>query len=141
MTTKKIIVIVVSVVVVLGLVIAIFVGGIVGFAFYTIGNSEAATTAKAFLKKDERLKRDIGEVKDFGTFITGNVSITNGEGTARLHLKVIGEQKTVNASVDLMYRNGGAWEVTAASYRNDAGEKIDLLNPYEASKLTRKLAA
>jgi hypothetical protein len=141
MTTKKIIIIVASVVVVLGLIVVLFVGGIVGFAFYQISNGEAGTTAKAFLKSNERLKQDIGEVKDFGRFVTGDVHVSNGDGTARLNLKVIGERKTVNASVELMYRNGRQWRVIAASYKNEAGETVDLLNPYESRKFLLKLAA
>jgi hypothetical protein len=141
MTTKKIIIIVVAVAVVLGLIVVVFVGGIVGFAFYQISNGEAGTTAKAFLKSNERLKHDIGEVKDFGSFVTGDVHVSNGDGTARLNLKVIGERKTVNASVELMYRNGRQWRVIAASYKNEAGETVDLLNPYESRKFLLKLAA
>jgi hypothetical protein len=141
MTTKKIIVMVVSVVIVMGLIVILFVGGIVGFAFYSISNSEAARTAKTFLKDSERLKQDIGEVKDFGTFLTGNISINNGEGTARLNLKVIGEKKTVNASVDLMSRSGGNWRVVGAFYRNDHGDVISLFDPYETRKSGWKLAA
>src|SRR5882672_12017396 len=105
MSTKKIIIIVASVVVVLGLIVILFVGGIVGFAFYQISNGEAGTTAKAFLKSNERLKQDIGEVKDFGSFVTGNINVSNGDGMAQLHLKVIGERKEVNATVELVFRS------------------------------------
>jgi hypothetical protein len=132
MTTKKIIAIVVSVVIVLVLIVLIFVGGIVGIVFYKINNSDAAQVSKDFLKTNERLKQDIGEVKDFGRFTTGHISIDNGNGTAELSIKVIGERKTVNASVELIYRSGHQWRVTAASYRNDAGQTVDLLNPYES---------
>ena len=131
----------VSIVMVMGLIVVLFVGGIVGFAVYQIGNGEAGTTAKAFLKNNERLKQDIGEVKDFGTFVTGNINVSNGDGTAVLNLKVIGGRKTVNASVELMYRNGRQWRVTAASYKNEAGDTIDLLNPYESLGSLLKLAA
>jgi hypothetical protein len=141
MTTKKIILIGASIVVVLGLVVVVFVAGIVGFAFYQIGNGEAGTTAKAFLKSNERLKQDIGEVKDFGSFGTGNINVSNGEGTATLNLKVIGERKTVNASVELLFRTGRQWRVTAASYKNEAGETVDLLNPYESRRYLLELAA
>ncbi|MGH9927932.1 MAG: hypothetical protein ACREA9_01760, partial [Pyrinomonadaceae bacterium] len=78
------------------------------------------------------LKQDIGEVKDFGKFVTGSININNGDGTAELNLKVIGERKEVNASVELVSRSGNQWRVSAASYKNDAGETIDLLNPYES---------
>ncbi len=132
MTNKKIVVIIVSVVVVLGLLAALFVGGIAWFALRTMGNSEAAETARTFLRDNEVLKRDIGEVKDFGWLVSGNINTTNGDGAAQLHLKVIGERKEVNATVELIYRNGRQWQVTAASYRNEAGEVINLLNPYDS---------
>jgi len=141
MTTKKIVLIIVSIVIVLGLIVLLFVGGIVGFVFYKISNSEAAQVSKDFLKTNERLKQDIGEIKDFGKFVTGNINIENGNGTAELSIKVIGERKTVNASVELMYRSGHQWRVTAASYRNDDGQTVDLLNPYESRKFIPKLAA
>lgn len=141
MTTKKIVVIVVSVVIVLGLIVLLFVGGIVGFVFYKINKSDAAQVSKDFLKTNERLKQDIGEVKDFGKFVTGNINIANGDGTAELNIKVIGERKTVNASLALMYRSGHQWRVTAASYRNDAGQTVDLLNPDESRRPILRLAA
>jgi hypothetical protein len=141
MTTKKIVVIIASIVIVLGLIVVLFVGGIVGIVFYGIGNSDAANVAKEFLRNNERLKQDIGEVKDFGKFVTGNVNINNGDGTAELNLKVIGERKEVSAAVELVFRSGHQWRVTAASYRNEAGETIDLLNPYESRRFVLKLAA
>jgi hypothetical protein len=134
MTTKRLMLIVGGVVIAIGLLIVVFVGGIVGFALYTVGNSDAAMTAKEFLRSNERLKDDIGEVRDFGTFVSGSVNIHNSNGTATLSLKVIGERRSVNASVDLVYRDGRQWRVTAASYRNEAGQTVDLLNAYEAQQ-------
>jgi Cytochrome oxidase complex assembly protein 1 len=141
MTTKKIVVIIVAVIVVVFLLIAVFVGGVIGFAFYSVGNSQAAVTAKAFLRKNERLKQDIGEVKDFGSFITGSINVENNNGVANLHLKVIGEKKTVNASVQLMYTNGREWRVTQATYKNENGQTIDLINAFEAQNFIPPLAA
>jgi type II secretory pathway pseudopilin PulG len=141
MTTKKIVLIVVGVVAVLGLLAAIFVGAIVGFALYTVGNSEAAARSKDFLRTSEKLKTDIGEVTDFGSIVTGSVNVDNNNGTATLHLKVIGEQKTVNASVDLVYTNGSAWRVIGASYVNSSGQTIDLLNPYDSKIIVPLLIA
>ena len=133
MTTKKIVTIVVLVLVVIGLVVVIFAGGIVGFAFYSIGKSEAATTSKTFLRSNEKLKQDVGEIKDFGSFITGSINVQNSDGDARLNLKVIGVKKTVNATVDLTYRRGRPWHVVSASYVNDQGQLIELLNPYASA--------
>jgi hypothetical protein len=135
MTTKKVVIIIVAIVVVLGLVAILVVGGIMGAVFYGINNSDAAKVSKEFLRNNEKLKQDIGEVKDFGKFITGNINTTNGDGTAQLNLKVIGAQKEVNASVELVFRSGHQWRVTAASYRNEAGETIDLLNPYNSPEV------
>ena len=141
MTTKKIVILIVSILLGLGLLVAIFVGAIIGIAFYTIGNSEAAETAKTFLRNNEQLKQDIGEVKDFGSFPTGNVNIQNNDGNATINIKVYGERKTVNASVDLIYRSGRPWRVVAASYQNDSGETVQLLDPYQTLKRLLKVAA
>ena len=131
MSTKKIIAIILGVVAVLGLIVALFVGAIFWFVFHTIGSSEAADTARAYLRSDEKLKQDIGEVKDFGRLITGNINVNNGDGVATLYIKVIGEKRTVNARVDLSFRSNRSWRVTEASYDRD-GQTIDLMKPYES---------
>jgi hypothetical protein len=115
MSTKRLLLIVGGVVIAIGLLIVVFVGGIVGFALYTVGNSDAAMTAKEFLRSNERLKDDIGEVRNFGTFVSGSVNVHNSNGTATLSLKVIGERRSVNATVDLVYRDGRQSRETAAS--------------------------
>jgi len=132
MSTKKIILIIAGILAVLGLIVAVFVGSIAWFTFHTIANSEAAETARTFLRNNEILKQDIGEVKDFGSFVTGNINVQNTDGEATLHLKVIGEKRTVNARVDLSYRNNRSWRVTGASYDRD-GQDIDLVQGYGPS--------
>ena len=131
MTTKKFLIIIVGIIAANALVVAIFVGGILGLAVYSIGKSEAATTAKTFVKNNEKLKQDIGNVTDFGTFITGNINTKNADGEATLSLKVIGEKKAVNANVSLMNRENRGWRVTDASYVNDSGQTVKLLDGYE----------
>lgn len=132
MSTKKIVLIIAGILGVLALVVALFVGGIFWFVFHTIGSSEAANTARAYFRNNEVLKQDIGEVKDFGSFVTGNINVANGDGEATLYLKVYGEKKDVNVRVDLSYRANRDWRVTGASYRRD-GQTIDLMRPYEQS--------
>jgi hypothetical protein len=134
MTTKKILLIVISIVVVIGLLVVVVVGGIIGFAFYSVGHSEAAVTAKVFLRENDRLKQDIGEIKDFGSFVTGNVNVHDNDGEATLNLKVIGERRAVNASVNLSYRKDRGWRVTGASYKDESGQTVDLLNIYESQQ-------
>ena len=129
MSTKKLLLIIAGIICVLVLVVAIFVGGIAWFVFHTIGTSEAADTARTYLRSNARLKQDIGEVQDFGSFVTGQINVENGDGVATLHLKVIAEKRTVNARVDLSYRENRAWRVTGASYNRD-GQDIDLMQGY-----------
>jgi hypothetical protein len=141
MTTKKIVLIVGGVVVVLGFLVVCFVGVIVGVALYSVGNSEAAARAKDFLRNNEKLKTEIGDVRDFGSIITGSVNFDNDSGQATLHLKVIGVRKTVNATVDLVLVQGSAWRVSSASYDNESGQTIDLLDPYDTQVLIPQLVA
>jgi hypothetical protein len=130
MSTKKIVLIVAGILGVLALIVVLFFGAIFWFVFRTIGNSEAADQARTYLRNNEQLKQDIGEVKDFGSFVTGQINVQNANGEASLHLKVIGERKTVNATVDLSYRSNRNWRVTGASYDRD-GQTVDLMRPYD----------
>ena len=141
MTTKKIVLIIGGVVVVLGFVVVSFVGAIVGFALYSVSNSESAAKAKDFLRNNEKLKTDIGEVRDFGSIITGGVDATKESHPVTLHLKVIGERKTVNATVNLVLVKGTAWRVSSASYDNESGQTVDLLDPYDTQILIPQLVA
>jgi len=129
MSTKKILLIIAGIFAVLVLLVALFVVAIGWFVFHTIGSSEAAETARTYLRSNEILKQDIGDVKDFGSFVTGNINVANGDGEATLYLKVIGEKRTVNARVDLSFRNNRNWRVTGASYDSD-GKTIDLMQSY-----------
>lgn len=128
--TKKTLVILLSVLGGLVLFVVLFVGAILGIVFYTISNSQATQTAKGFLRSNEKLKQDIGEVKDFGSIITGSVNTQNNSGDATLNLKVIGARRTANATVVLMYRAGRNWRVTDATYVNEAGQTVELLDKY-----------
>lgn len=141
MTTKKIVLVVGGVVVVFAFMVICFAGAIVGVALYSIGNSEAAARARDFLRNSDKLKAETGPVKDFGSIVSGSVSLHNGNGDATLHLKVIGDRKTVNATVELVLVRGGTWRVSSASYVNEAGQTIDLLNPYDTKTLVPPLIA
>jgi hypothetical protein len=141
MTTKKIVLVVGGVVVVLALLVVCFVGGIVGFALYQVAHSDAAAMARDFLRNSEKLKAETGTIKDFGSIVTGSVNLHNGNGDATLHLKVIGDRKTVNANVDLVLVKGGTWRVSSASYANETGQTIDLLDPYDTKRLIPRLIA
>jgi hypothetical protein len=132
MSTKKIVLIIAGIVAVLVLIISLFVGGIAWFVFHTISSSDAAETARTYLRNNEKLKLDIGEVKDFGSIVTGQINRQNTSGEASLNFKVYGERETVNATVVLSYRNNRGWRVTDASYVRN-GQTIELMQPYEPS--------
>ena len=141
MTTKKIVLMVSAVVVVLGFLVVCFAAGIVGIALYGVGNSDAAARARDFLRNSEKLKAETGPVKDFGTIVTGSINLHSGNGEAKLHLKVIGDRNTVNATVDLVLVKGGTWRVSSASYVNETGQVVDLLDPYDTKRLIPRLIA
>ena len=130
MTTKKILLTVGGVVLALGFLVVCFVGAVAGVLFYSLNHSEAAARAREFLRKNEKLQADIGPVKDFGSIVTGRIGYGENTGGAILSFKVIGERKTVNATVDLVLRNR-MWVVTEAVYVNSSGQTVSLLNPYE----------
>jgi hypothetical protein len=130
MTTKKMLLIIGGVVGVLGLLVVCTVGAIVGLALYSLNRSEAAARSRDFLRKNEKLKADIGEVKDFGSIVTGSAMPRENTSTATLHFKVIGERKTVNVTLEIVLTNR-VWVVTKAFYVNSAGETVSLLDPYD----------
>lgn|GEM_PF-1969837 len=139
-SNRKIVLIVVGVVAALTLIVALFVGSIIGFVFYTINHSEAAQTARTFLRQNERLRQDIGEIRDFGWLVSGQINTAAGEGQANLTLTVHGARKTVPATVALAYRGGAQWRVFSAYYRDDAGQIVRLLDRYEDESNTEPAA-
>jgi len=131
MTTKKILLMVSGVVVALGFLVVCFVGAIGGILLYQLNHSEAAARGRDFLRKNEKLQADIGPIKDFSSIVTGRIGIGGeNEGGAILRFKVIGERKTVNATVDLVLHNR-MWFITQAVYVNSTGQTVNLLDPYE----------
>lgn len=141
MTNRKLFTIISAGCATLLLVGLLFVGGIVGTAFYTVGHSEAAETARAFLRGNERLRQGVGEVRDFGWFVTGSVNVHNTDGDAELGLKVIGTKRTAPARVRLAYRDGRDWRVTGATYETADGRTVSLLDPYAEAAAQDEQAA
>ena len=141
MTAKKIMQIVGGVLVALTVLMLAFLLAIVGFGLYTVKNSESAEKAKAYLRTNEKLKQDIGEVKEFGNIVMASINERNGNNEVTLKLKVFGERKTVSATVDLILVQGNTWRVTSASYVNSLGQKIPLLDPYDTMVMIPSLTA
>jgi Cytochrome oxidase complex assembly protein 1 len=139
MTAKKIVQIVGIALSVLMVLMFVFILAIVGFGLYTVKNSEAAEKAQDFLRKNEKLKQDIGEVKNFGNIVMASINDRDGNTEVSMKLKVFGERKTVNATVDLMLVQTNTWRITSASYVDSNGQKINLLDPYDTKILIPSL--
>ncbi|PYS88449.1 MAG: hypothetical protein DMF64_20360 [Acidobacteria bacterium] len=112
------------------LLILLFVGAIAGIVFYSIEHSAATQAAENFLRHNETLKQDIGEVREFGWFISGQINAQGTDGVAGLRLKAIGTRRSAWTTVRLVYRNGGDWRVVGAWYVNAEGRTVPLLDPY-----------
>jgi len=141
MIKKKSVFVVGGVLVALALLTTIFIVVIVFLGLYTVKNSESAEKAQDYLRRSEKLKQDIGEVQKFGNIVTAAINDRNGNSEVTLKLKVFGEHKTVNATVDLMLVQGNAWRVTSASYVNSNGQTVKLLDPYDTKVLMPSLTA
>jgi hypothetical protein len=132
MSTKKAVLVAAGILSGVALLVALFAGAILGFVFYTIGNSGAAQTAKTFLRQNETLRREIGEVRDFGYFTTGDIKTQGSMGTAELRLKVIGAGRTVRTTVDLA-QGRGEWRVVDAFYDDASGRRVFLTKAFDES--------
>jgi hypothetical protein len=132
MTNRKIVVTIAGILAAITLLVIIFAGVIVGIAVYTIGNSQAAETARNFLRNNAKLKSDIGEVTDFGSIVTGSIDSNNENGQATINIKVIGSRETVNTSVNLFLVHGQDWRVSSAVYKNKSGQTISIQDPYDS---------
>ena len=141
MIRKKSVFVVGGVLVALALLTTIFIVVIVFLGLYTVKNSESAEKAQDYLRRSEKLKQDIGEVQKFGNIVTAAINDRNGNSEVTLKLKVFGERKTVNATVDLMLVQGNAWRVTSASYVNSNGQTVKLLDPYDTKVQIPSLTA
>lgn len=141
MKAKKIVFVVGWVLTGLMVLTAIFVAAIVYFGLYTVNKSEPAEKAKAYLRTNEKLKQDIGDVQNIGNIDTVGINDRNGNNEVTLKLKVYGKDKTVNATVNLILVQGNAWRITSASYVNSNGQTIKLLDPYETKVLVPGLIA
>lgn len=110
---------------------AVVVGLILGITYYSLSKSDAAEAGRKFLRSNEMLKKDIGEVKDFGRFISGHLRGGSSVGEASLKFKVYGERKTVTATVTMVSKENRGWRVVAAEYINDQGRRVTLFDPYD----------
>jgi hypothetical protein len=80
-------------------------------AIFSIKNSTAYQTAIWFLASNEKVKEQIGEVRNFGAFPGGEIQFKNGYGHAVLNITVYGLKGSVSAQVLLIKEPEQMWEV------------------------------
>ncbi|MCA1629742.1 MAG: hypothetical protein LC785_14190 [Acidobacteria bacterium] len=136
MSTKKAVLVAAGILSAVALLVALFAGAIVGFVFYTIGNSAAAQTARTFLRQNDKLRGEIGEVRDFGYFTTGDIKTQGSMGTAELRMKVIGAKKIANTTVNLA-QGRGEWRVVDAFYDDASGQRVFLTKAFDESAVSK----
>jgi hypothetical protein len=100
-----------------------------------------ARRARAFDNYIYRSNRSFWALYGKKYIVTAAINDRNGNSEVTLKLKVFGERKTVNATVDLILVQGYAWRVTSASYVNSNGQTIPLLDPYDTKVQIPRLAA
>jgi hypothetical protein len=80
-------------------------------------NTEAYHAATEYVKSDQRIKEQIGEVNSFGLIPSGTVqtTTTNGveTGNAVFEMTVNGSKKNMDVVIELIKEPNNAWTVTA----------------------------
>ncbi len=85
------------------------------FVFFFIGaamkTSDAYKTAVHEIERNKQILTETGGITGYGFMPTGNISISNGVGTANLEIKVIGKNQNVIVNVTMSKENGGVWTI------------------------------
>lgn len=78
---------------------ALFVTTLVIGVTQIIRNDSSYKTALQYIKTQDEIKSEVGEIEGFGNFPMGSVSISNGYGVADLQIKVKGKKKSITVSI------------------------------------------
>jgi hypothetical protein len=89
------------------------------FVFFVVGstlkNSDAYKVATSEIERNEQIVTETGGIKGYGMIPGGNLSISNGHGRAHLEIKVLGNTKDLNVSVNLEKEPNGQWKLIEIS--------------------------
>ncbi|MDR6561814.1 MULTISPECIES: cytochrome c oxidase assembly factor Coa1 family protein [unclassified Arcicella] len=77
----------------------------------TIKKTDAYKMSIIGIEQNKEIQTEIGGIKEYGMFPTGNVNITNGHGQADLQIKVIGNQKEIEVNVYLEKEPNSQWKI------------------------------
>lgn len=99
------------------LIIAIVAGclllgaGFIFVVFSIFKKSDANLAAENYLRNSTEVQKVTGGIKDFGPIPSGNISVTNGYGTADLIISVNAFKNDIDAHVILEKQPGAEWKV------------------------------
>lgn len=92
-------------------VIAIFIFLLFVFGATALKNSDAYKMAIIEIERNQDVKKETGGIKGYGTFPSGNISITNGRGEAQLEIKVLGVKNDLKIATYLEKEPDSTWKV------------------------------
>jgi len=105
-----------------GLVVISVLFGINDF----IKDSEPFKIASSFVKENQQIKADLGEVTETSPWLPSSLTLEGSTVRVRLTLRVQGKNGTGKAYVTLVYLQD-RWQITAASYENRQGKTNPLI--------------
>lgn len=100
----------------IGIGIIIFILLVQTILILVIPNTDAYSSAKAYIRNDEKLKTELGNINGFGLIATGGIQTTTdsyGEyGNATINLTVKGNKKFKDITVYIVkYADSAEWKV------------------------------
>ena len=91
-----------------------------------IKESEPFKIASSFVKENQQIKDDLGEVTETSPWFPSSLKTSGSTVQVQLTLRVEGKNGTGKAYVTLVYLRD-RWQITAASYENRQGKVIPLI--------------
>ncbi|MFA5182122.1 MAG: cytochrome c oxidase assembly factor Coa1 family protein [Syntrophales bacterium] len=114
-----------------------------------IKDSEPFKIASSFVKENQQIKEDLGEVTETSPWFPSSLKTTGSTVRVRLAIRIEGKNGAGKAHVTLVYLRD-RWQITAASYENRQGRVTPLIKgevqgdgaiPLVAGKSAGNLAA
>ncbi len=81
-------------------------------------------------QESEVVRAELGEPITMGWFVSGNIKINNGDGTAEVHVPVSGPKGSASIHTVGTKKDGDPWKFTTMQATIEAsGKQVNLLKP------------
>lgn len=81
-------------------------------------------------QESEVMRMELGEPITMGWFVSGNISMSGGDGSAEVHVPVSGPKGSASIHTVAAKQNSGPWTFTKMQATIEAsGKQVDLLKP------------